>query len=163
MPVNAFKNKRKNYEALQIYAKAFDTLGNQNDIPTTGNFTLEARKNIFDTLTNSSIRLLCVMYDEQKNHPKVLKQKIIDFDKHLKPPIDVTSLYTQDLLTLGKFEKFFQKLGTVIPKKNKKKKIQKQKQHTTERSMKKKITSKNVTNKKNSQLKNKRKSLKAAS
>lgn len=123
MPTTAFKNKRKNYESLQIYIKAFDSLGKQDNVQPTGNFTLEDRKAIFDSLANDSIRLLCGMYDDQKKHPKISK-KIKKLDQQLKAPIDFTYLYAQDQMLLNNFDKFFKNLDKVIPykKKNNKRK-----------------------------------------
>lgn len=127
LPKKAVKNKKKTYEHLQVYTKLFDTLAKQDHIATAGNFTLKERRNIFEALAASSIRLLCVMYDEQKKHPK-LKPRVKDLDKRLSVPQDFTQLYAQDYLLLHNFDKFLKTMDKVIPypKNNKKRKNQKQ-------------------------------------
>lgn len=126
----ALKNKKKNYEALQMYIKTFDLLAKHDNVHTTGNFSLAKRKEIFGNLTNDSIRLLCVMYDEQKKHPK-LSKKVKKLDQQLKIPADFTMLYTQDQLVLHNFDQFFGSLDKMISNRRNKNKNNKKKNQQT--------------------------------
>ncbi|GJQ74161.1 hypothetical protein Trydic_g19076 [Trypoxylus dichotomus] len=119
MPKNAFKNMKKNYEALQLYIKAFDTFSKQDGVQPTGNFTLDERKSVLDSLANDSIRLLCVMFDEQKKKQTKLNKRIKKIEKQFKTPNDFTALYTQDSLLLENFDRFFKSLEVKLPKRKK--------------------------------------------
>lgn len=121
----ALKNKKKNYEALQMYIKTFDLLAKHDNVHTTGK-----RKEIFGNLTNDSIRLLCVMYDEQKKHPK-LSKKVKKLDQQLKIPADFTMLYMQDQLVLHNFDQFFGSLDKMISNRRNKNKNNKKKNQQT--------------------------------